>query len=258
MRDCAPYLSSVPLALFRILIQDPLLLLDPACLREVLWQWLSVLEQILGPEAIPPAGQYPSDHPEEDARGQEPPGCQIEERAFGIGEVKEPEGKLAPAEEGRQLGAESRLGATLMGDAKVNATQHEPIRVEPPRPIPSDLQADLTQLASLCLDLGSFRGNAPQERVRAEEPMGPCVFLRRYFFLLDLERTRQSCLLRYRDQPAVWKAYMAGLQGEPKPDYWCFDLGPCSAGLCIYLADVNCPPRQGVPIFLHQQEMISS
>ncbi|XP_023675435.2 Hermansky-Pudlak syndrome 5 protein [Paramormyrops kingsleyae] len=197
-----------------ILIQDPLLLLDPACLREVLWQWLSVLEQILGPEAIPLAGQYPSEvhHPEKDARGPEPPGCQVEESAVGIGEVKEPEGMLAPAEEGQQVGAESKLGATLMEDTEVNATQQEPVRVKPPRPIPSDLQADLTQLASLCLDLGCFHGNALQERVRAEEPMGPCVFLRRYFFLLDPERTRRCCLLRYRDQPAVWKAYMAGLQ----------------------------------------------
>uniref|UniRef100_A0AAR2JTD9 Hermansky-Pudlak syndrome 5 protein homolog n=1 Tax=Pygocentrus nattereri TaxID=42514 RepID=A0AAR2JTD9_PYGNA len=71
--------------------------------------------------------------------------------------------------------------------------------------LPSDLQDNLTQLACLYLDMGcpGGAGDGGVEKV--------CVFLQTFFFLLDKERVRRMCMLRYREQPDVLKAYIAGM-----------------------------------------------
>uniref|UniRef100_A0A8C1T0E3 Hermansky-Pudlak syndrome 5 protein homolog n=1 Tax=Cyprinus carpio TaxID=7962 RepID=A0A8C1T0E3_CYPCA len=74
-----------------------------------------------------------------------------------------------------------------------------------PKPLPPDLQADLSQLACLYLEMGC-PGRGGIESV--------CVFLRRYFFLLDQERVRKMCMLRYREHREVMKAYIAGMLGN--------------------------------------------
>uniref|UniRef100_A0A8C1R6X3 Hermansky-Pudlak syndrome 5 protein homolog n=1 Tax=Cyprinus carpio TaxID=7962 RepID=A0A8C1R6X3_CYPCA len=104
-------------------IQDPMVLLDPVCLSDVLREWAPVLERVL-------------------------------------------------------------------------------VRLFSPKPLPTDLQADLSQLACLYLEMGC-PGRGGIESV--------CVFLRRYFFLLDQERVRKMCMLRYREHRKVMKAYIAGM-----------------------------------------------
>uniref|UniRef100_A0A673MNA1 Hermansky-Pudlak syndrome 5 protein homolog n=1 Tax=Sinocyclocheilus rhinocerous TaxID=307959 RepID=A0A673MNA1_9TELE len=71
-----------------------------------------------------------------------------------------------------------------------------------PKHLPPDLQADLSQLACLYVEMGC-PGRGGIESV--------CVFLRRYFFLLDQERVRKMCMLRYREHREVMKAYIAGM-----------------------------------------------
>uniref|UniRef100_A0A673A9Y4 Hermansky-Pudlak syndrome 5 protein homolog n=1 Tax=Sphaeramia orbicularis TaxID=375764 RepID=A0A673A9Y4_9TELE len=80
-----------------------------------------------------------------------------------------------------------------------NGTTTEPVRVVSPKPVPSDLLANLTQLAMLYTELSCFRKGGD---VRA---LGCTTFLRRYFFLLDQERVRRMCLLCYQEQPDVQK-----------------------------------------------------
>uniref|UniRef100_A0AAR2JCH6 Hermansky-Pudlak syndrome 5 protein homolog n=1 Tax=Pygocentrus nattereri TaxID=42514 RepID=A0AAR2JCH6_PYGNA len=118
-----PFLSLSP---FSLQIQDPLVLLEPGCLTEVLLEWVPVLERKTQVKLIQPH-------------------------------------------------------------------------------LPSDLQDNLTQLACLYLDMGcpGGAGDGGVEKV--------CVFLQTFFFLLDKERVRRMCMLRYREQPDVLKAYIAGM-----------------------------------------------
>ncbi|KAL0155434.1 hypothetical protein M9458_049697, partial [Cirrhinus mrigala] len=71
----------------------------------------------------------------------------------------------------------------------------ELIQLFSPKPLPPDLQADLSQLVCLYLEMGC-PGRGGVENV--------CVFLRRYFFL-------KMCMLRYREHREVMKAYIAGM-----------------------------------------------
>uniref|UniRef100_A0A8C2K3B4 Hermansky-Pudlak syndrome 5 protein homolog n=1 Tax=Cyprinus carpio TaxID=7962 RepID=A0A8C2K3B4_CYPCA len=116
-------------------IQDPMVLLDPVCLSDVLREWAPVLER-------KPLEEEELDH------GESTPCSTAPVRA---------------------------LSSPL-------ANHVELIQLFSPKPLPPDLQADLSQLACLYLEMGCpSRGGI--ESV--------CVFLRRYFFLLDQERVRK-------------------------------------------------------------------
>lgn len=70
-----------------------------------------------------------------------------------------------------------------------------------PKPVPSDLLANLTQLATLYTELSCFR------KQQDEQALGCTNFLRRYFFLLDKERVRRMCLLCYEEQLEVQSSF---------------------------------------------------
>ncbi|KAJ8248884.1 hypothetical protein GJAV_G00228820 [Gymnothorax javanicus] len=176
-------------------IQDPVVLLDPACLAEVLQEWLPVLERVLGPQ----------DHPSADRNSSGPenipePWCEME-RPDHSSTAPEPvpDGHEEAAPKRDDAGGES-FPRTLGSDGVLR----DPIRVSPPRPLPAALLADLSQLACLSLDLGCFHGYTSCE-------VGACSFLRRYFFLLDPERVQRACMFRYRDQPEVLEAFISCL-----------------------------------------------
>uniref|UniRef100_A0A8C1SPC9 Hermansky-Pudlak syndrome 5 protein homolog n=1 Tax=Cyprinus carpio TaxID=7962 RepID=A0A8C1SPC9_CYPCA len=116
-------------------IQDPMVLLDPVCLSDVLREWAPVLER-------KPLEEEELDH------GESTPCSTAPVRA---------------------------LSSPL-------ANHVELIQLFSPKPLPTDLQADLSQLACLYLEMGC-PGRGGIESV--------CVFLRRYFFLLDQERVRK-------------------------------------------------------------------
>ncbi|TMS05012.1 Hermansky-Pudlak syndrome 5 protein-like protein [Larimichthys crocea] len=82
-----------------------------------------------------------------------------------------------------------------------NESPAEPVRVVSPKPLLSDLLANLTQLATLYTELSCFRN--PEN----EQALGCTTFLRRYFFLLDQERVRRMCLLCYQEQPEVQSSF---------------------------------------------------
>ncbi|KAG1957585.1 Hermansky-Pudlak syndrome 5 protein isoform X2 [Pimephales promelas] len=181
-------------------IQNPMVLLDPVCLSDVLQDWAPVLEKVLGPE----------DHsvPREIAHLEE------EELVSSMSccVVVQPEILTAPStnpDESATLTEEEDLGepipcstAPVRGSFPPFANHVELIQLFSPKPLPPDLQADLSQLACLYLEMGC-PGRGGVESV--------CVFLRRFFFLLDQERVRKMCMLRYREHRDVLKAYIAGM-----------------------------------------------
>uniref|UniRef100_A0A671K5C8 Hermansky-Pudlak syndrome 5 protein homolog n=1 Tax=Sinocyclocheilus anshuiensis TaxID=1608454 RepID=A0A671K5C8_9TELE len=178
-------------------IQDPMVLLDPVCLSDVLREWDPVLERVLGPE----------DHTRPtELTTQEEKTLEEEELVSSMSccVVVQPDIYSANLDESATLTEEEDHGeSTPCSTAPVRAlfpplANHvELVQLFSPKPLPPDLQADLSQLACLYLEMGC-PGRGGIESV--------CVFLRRYFFLLDQERVRKMCMLRYREHREVMKA----------------------------------------------------
>nr|XP_046249173.1 Hermansky-Pudlak syndrome 5 protein [Scatophagus argus]XP_046249174.1 Hermansky-Pudlak syndrome 5 protein [Scatophagus argus] len=194
-------------------IQDPLVLLDPVSLRETLLEWLPVLERILGPEepGSTAAGDSNVVGPgEEDRGGDYLNSCseQQDESSCSSGEMAEriTEERKEEEEKSLELGEKEDQCDFVEKEPEVsNGSPPEPIRVASPKSIPSDLVADLTQLAALYTELSCFR---KQEN---EQVLGCTAFLRRYFFLQDEERVRRMCLLCHQEQPEVQSSFMEAM-----------------------------------------------
>ncbi|GAA6221445.1 Hermansky-Pudlak syndrome 5 protein [Lates japonicus] len=187
-------------------IQDPLVLLDPGCLGETLLEWLPVLERILGPAELRSAAVSDSnvDGPGEErwerdylnscSEQPEESSCSSGEAAESIMEEKK--------DESPELGEqEDQCDSTEKVSDVSNGSHPEPVRVVSPKPVPPDLLANLTQLATLYTELSCFRNH------ENEQALGCTTFLRRYFFLLDQERVRRMCLLCYQEQPEVQSSF---------------------------------------------------
>lgn len=190
-------------------IQDPLVLLDPVCLGETLQDWLAVLERILGPveHRSAAAGDSNVDEPGKE-RWDYLNSCseQQEESLFSSGEPTESVAE-EKREESRELEEkEDQCDSTEKKPDVSNGSPPDPVRVESPKPVPSDLLANLTQLATLYTEMSCFRNQ--ENRV-----LGCTTFLRPYFFLLDHERVRRMCLLCYQDQPEVQSSFIEAMLG---------------------------------------------
>ncbi|XP_029289655.1 BLOC-2 complex member HPS5 [Cottoperca gobio] len=184
-------------------IQDPLVLLDPGCLKETLLDWLAVLERVLGGErGSTAAGDSNVDGPGEERWDYlNSYSEKQEESSFSSGEPRESVA-VEKKEESPELGEKEDLcDSTEMEPEVLNGSPPDPVRVASPKPVPSDLLDDLTQLATLYTELSCFR---KQEN---EHVLGCTTFLRRYFFLLDQERVRRMCLLCYQEQPGLQSSF---------------------------------------------------
>lgn len=185
-----------------------MVLLDPICLSDVLQEWAPVLERVLGPEdqIIPVEITNPEEKTLEEEELVSSMSCCV---------VIQPEISTSPPadqDESAILTEEEDLREiTPCSIAPVRvpfppfANHVELIQLFSPKPLPPDLQADLSLLACLYLEMGC-PGRGGMESV--------CVFLRRFFFLLEQERVRRMCMLRYRENREVLKAYIAGMLGE--------------------------------------------
>ncbi|KAM4553534.1 BLOC-2 complex member HPS5 [Fundulus diaphanus] len=184
-------------------VQDPLVVLDPVCLREALLEWLSVLERVLGPADLLSASvtdpnldgsaeekwekDYLSSHTEHQTESTE--SVAVEEKEAELGE--------------KEVLCEKRQTSETAENVSSPENHPEPVRVASPIPLPPDLEANLTELATLHTELSCFRN-------QQEEP-GCSTFLRRYFFLLDQERVRRMCLLCYQQQPEMMNSFVEAM-----------------------------------------------
>lgn len=181
------------------------MLLDPACLTEALLDWLPALERVLGPVEATAALDSHADLPGDEKWDRE--GLALcsepEESNLTCNEVT---GNVTEEEE-----KENSDDVRAKEDQKsplLNWTNPEPVRLEPPRPIQTDLLSDLTQLATLYAELSCFR------KLLSDQGRGCTSFLRRYFFLLDQERVRRMCLLCHQEQPEVQSSFVEAMLGE--------------------------------------------
>ncbi|KAL0968832.1 hypothetical protein UPYG_G00272470 [Umbra pygmaea] len=196
-------------------IQDPLVLFDPVCLKATLQDWIPVLERVLGPETVldlekhGPVGASRPALGERDSLSETPSSCaeDVEEdvKEDVGGASLQQSGGQEEEKEGHHRPGQASTGGPSGGSPSRLATP-EPLRVWSPKPLPPDLQASLSQLATLYLELGCFQEPAGQGGTE-----GVQAFLRRWFFLLDQERVRRMCLLSYRDQPQVHRSFMEAM-----------------------------------------------
>ncbi|KTG05804.1 hypothetical protein cypCar_00019616 [Cyprinus carpio] len=182
-------------------IQDPMVLLDPVCLSDVLREWAPVLERVLGPEDHTRPTETHEEKPlEEEEIVSSMSCCVVVQPDIYSANLDEPAATLTEEEDHGESTPCSTAPVRALSSPLANHV--ELIQLFSPKPLPTDLQADLSQLACLYLEMGC-PGRGGIESV--------CVFLRRYFFLLDQERVRKMCMLRYREHRKVMKAYIAGM-----------------------------------------------
>ncbi|XP_067091332.1 Hermansky-Pudlak syndrome 5 protein isoform X1 [Osmerus mordax] len=183
-------------------IQDPLVLLDPACLGEALEEWVPVLERVLGPSVEGHLGVEGCERVHPECEDQSP---SLEKPPADEGEENErPEDSPASGEEGHQRSDHLRPeGGGEEVPVTSNGAPSEPVLVRPPKPLPSDLQAQLGRLATLFVETRCFRGPLKHP--------GVATFMRRYFFLLDQERVRRMCVLSFHEHPELQSSFMEAM-----------------------------------------------
>uniref|UniRef100_A0AAY4DEX7 Hermansky-Pudlak syndrome 5 protein homolog n=1 Tax=Denticeps clupeoides TaxID=299321 RepID=A0AAY4DEX7_9TELE len=186
-----PYLDIKPLAQ----IQDPLILLDPVSLAAALQEWLMVLEKVLGPEEQDHSGQEQEGEEKSVEREVETTSCLTEQDFGDVGE---------PMEQLEAAGKEEPKTICIR-------PPNETVRMLSPRPLPSDLKDDLSQIASLCFDMGCFSHAGSVDHVCVESV---CSFMQRFFFLVDPERVHRVCGLRYQEHPEVLNIFITGMLGD--------------------------------------------
>ncbi|KAM8808020.1 BLOC-2 complex member HPS5 [Eudromia elegans] len=197
-------------------LQDPLVLLEPQCMRRVLEEWLFHLEEKLGSKECSAWSVKESqtmcaeeqrevleENPQLDPSGED----SIDKEQSSFLEACPVKGSTADVCVGQAAREQSANSVGTLGY----------FRVSPPCEIELDIQRDLTELATLCFELRVFHcGNGSAQEspdpTAAASWTSACRFLQSYFFLLDLKRLKQCIIKSYADSPGVWETYMAGLK----------------------------------------------
>ncbi|XP_036896240.1 Hermansky-Pudlak syndrome 5 protein isoform X2 [Sturnira hondurensis] len=190
-------------------LQDPLVLFEPESLRTVLREWLPQLEKTFPTQEFSDVSDTGNSSMtlNEDV-------VLFDESKNGI--LDENNEK----EKGDSLGNEE----TIAGVARepVNSLR-EPLdglfRVCSPCGIAGGLQKDLAELTTLCLELNvlnseteSTNGHLDNSLQQCSPEILACQFLKKYFFLLDLKRAKESIKLSYTNTPCVWDTFIEGLK----------------------------------------------
>ncbi|XP_026875742.2 Hermansky-Pudlak syndrome 5 protein isoform X2 [Electrophorus electricus] len=194
-------------------IQDPSVLLDPACLEKVLLEWVPVLKTTLAPE------DQISTERKDEKKGVEKRILEMKERDT---ETQPSQATLPESDSAVGSREEADHFSTHMEGAGItenNLSQPLHVAVSTPlvatvklqQPLPSDLQNDLSRLACLYMELGCPGGSEELSIGVSGGLERVCVFLRRFFFLMDQDRVRRMCTMRYREQPDVLKAFISGM-----------------------------------------------
>ncbi|XP_001505011.3 BLOC-2 complex member HPS5 isoform X1 [Equus caballus] len=190
-------------------LEDPLVLFEPKSLRMVLQQWLSQLEKAFAIKdfsGISDAGNS-SMTSNQDV-------LLLDESKKGILDEDNEKEKRA------SLSNEETVDQTVCDSVN---NLREPLddlfQVCSPCSIANDLQKDLAELTTLCLELNvlnsemkSTSGHADHTLQQCSPETLACQFLKKYFFLLDLTRAKESIKLSYTDSPCVWDTFIEGLK----------------------------------------------
>nr|XP_058924807.1 BLOC-2 complex member HPS5 isoform X2 [Kogia breviceps] len=191
-------------------LQDPLVLFEPQSLRMVLQEWLSQLEKTFAMKDF--SGISDTDNSSmESNQGM----LLLDESKKGIldeEDEKEKRDSLGNEETVDQAACESvnSLRESLDDDI---------FQVCSPCSIADSLQKDLAEVTTLCLELNVLNSEIKSASRHVDHTLQQCSpeilacqFLKKYFFLLDLKRAKESIKLSYTNSPCVWDTFIEGLK----------------------------------------------
>ncbi|XP_015272770.1 PREDICTED: Hermansky-Pudlak syndrome 5 protein [Gekko japonicus] len=214
-------------------LQDPLILLEPYCLREVLLHWIPFLEDAFGIKV--PSVSEDSSYKTDGESPLHPEVQQILEENVGTdSDLTEEEQRPVSRSSNGNDSVNSKQGGTLDGNTKegsssVNQTAtmlyqkndrregafSQPFQIVSPCFIEQDMKKDLVELTTLCFELKVYE----HLQVNQEQSVQPdascaltCQFIKDYFFLLDLERLKQCIIISHSSHPQIWETYIEGLK----------------------------------------------
>ncbi|XP_069479889.1 BLOC-2 complex member HPS5 isoform X2 [Ambystoma mexicanum] len=188
-------------------LQDPAALFDAETAKKILQEWLPNLENMFSLKETSVISHSPHFSEDQTAllfhdkngitlEGNEP--VEIRDEVDTQGNDK----KVLPS-----------------GDGRVEESPPATFRTHPPCFIPTRIHKGLTELTTLCLELGVFvhmnertGGIIEQASESASLCHLTCQFIRDYFFLLDLKRVKQCILFNYHSSPSVWETFIQGLK----------------------------------------------
>ncbi|XP_028716121.1 Hermansky-Pudlak syndrome 5 protein isoform X1 [Peromyscus leucopus] len=209
---------------------DPLVLFEPKSLRTVLREWLSQLEKTFASKDV--AGVSSTSSLPMKLNLDVHVLTESEERVLGEDSEEEKGNSLGIEEPGGHIACESVSSfSEPLGDL---------FRVCSPYTIANSLQKDLVELTTLCLELNvltsvveSIGGHVDRALQQLSPEILACHFLKKYFFLLDLKRARESIKLSYANNPCVWDTFVEGLKemASSNPAYLEMEEGDLPTGL---------------------------
>ncbi|NXY81590.1 HPS5 protein, partial [Alcedo cyanopectus] len=200
-------------------LQDPLVLLEPQCMRRVLQEWLVCLEEkFLSKEHSSSSVKRSKTMCAED---QTTVLEEILPLAPSDGEAVEKEQSSALEECSEKENAGASCVSKPMCDSSpvVKGPLDCSFQVSPPCVLEPDVQKELVELTTLCFELrvfsagsGDAEGDCAGNLPLATSCTLACSFMRSYFCLLDLRRVKQCILTMYAASPQLWDTYIAGLK----------------------------------------------
>uniref|UniRef100_A0A8B9FLV0 Hermansky-Pudlak syndrome 5 protein homolog n=1 Tax=Amazona collaria TaxID=241587 RepID=A0A8B9FLV0_9PSIT len=182
-------------------LQDPLVLLEPQCMRRVLQEWLVCLEEKFGSK----------EHSASAVKNHKTVCAEEQNKEWRS--ILENYTEKENAEETRVSKAMSENSTDCKGPLDCG------FQVSPPCVLEPDVQKDLVELTTLCFEMSVFScasGDAEESSdgslpLAASWTLG-CRFMRSYFFLLDLKRLKQCIITIHANSPNAWETYIAGLK----------------------------------------------
>ncbi|KAM5224370.1 BLOC-2 complex member HPS5 isoform 1-T7 [Hipposideros larvatus] len=190
-------------------LQDPMVLFESKSLRMILQEWLSQLEKTFAMKDFSGISDIGTSYM---TSNQDV--LLLDESKKGI--LDEDNEK----ENGHSLGNEETVNQTA--HESVNSLREpsdDVFRVCSPCHISNGLQKDLAELTTLCLELNvlnsevrSTSGHVDHTLQQCTPEILACQFLKKYFFLLDLKRAKESIKLSYTNSSCVWNTFIEGLK----------------------------------------------
>ncbi|NXT71615.1 HPS5 protein, partial [Chaetops frenatus] len=200
-------------------LQDPLVLLEPQCMRRVLQEWLVYLEEKFSSK-------------EHSALSVKKSNTLCAEEQMAVLEEnlqvaptdretidKEQSGILEDCIEKQSTDESCASKTTCESGTDVMGPLGCSFQVSAPCDIEPDFLKDLVELTTLCFELrvfsfGSGEAEESSEGSLSQTPSGTlaCRFMQSYFFLLDLRRAKQCIITTCATSPNVWETYIAGLK----------------------------------------------
>ncbi|XP_058302259.1 BLOC-2 complex member HPS5 isoform X2 [Hylobates moloch] len=190
-------------------LQDPLVLFESESLRMVLQEWLSHLEKTFAMKDF------------SDVSDTDNSSMKLNQDVLLVNESKK--GILDEDNEKEKrdsLGNEETVDKTACECVRSPKESLDDLfQICSPCTIASGLQNDLAELTTLCLELNvlnskikSTSGHVDHTLQQYSPEILACQFLKKYFFLLDLKRAKESIKLSYSNSPSVWDTFIEGLK----------------------------------------------